>query len=343
MVRLIAATLTSVTFLKLAVDDLVVLFETEDAAASVALPQGVNLDLSTWATRSCLSTLGLSIPDLDMALLHRQSGALRTVAELKSSITLDIYKAPFGWLQKASKQQAFIRKEDEPTKRIQYLYGTGRGPSKGRFNQQVFVPNPRSSELEEATDDETESDENGSLFRIDSPSSLVSDDTAQDIRPRRRRSRPNQRVNSPGGESSIGDESDTVSTVSSSRGSSESEDPESVPRGMADSLAIRLRHFRSLRLDGLTLNHSYRDTDRDFPETSPRRETDYGTVFRVVVSQLSVILEPDALGTGSNLLRKIRDSVSPTCLRTPAKTTGPQPNIIAGFSADITYGCPTGT
>lgn len=115
----------------------------DDAALEVNLARGVNLDLSTRATLATTSSLGILVPDISVCLLHRLGNKWKTVAELDSRVAIDIYKSPKDRKERASRQQAFIRTEDEPTKRIWYMYAAGDDGSTGHHVNNLYVPRPR--------------------------------------------------------------------------------------------------------------------------------------------------------------------------------------------------------
>jgi len=124
-----------VTFFKLGIEGLSAVLFANDSAIALHLPMGVNLNTSTLATRSCSSTIGFVIPAVDVDLLQRDplSRKWDAVGSLQTSLSVDVYKAPKDWREKAARQQAFIRKEDAPTQRVWYMYREGT-ESSGRYS-----------------------------------------------------------------------------------------------------------------------------------------------------------------------------------------------------------------
>ena len=125
----------------------------------------MNLDTSSLATRSCSSTVGVSLPVLGVRLLQQddQTRKWRDVGHIETNLSVDVYKAPKGWQEKAALQQAFIREEDALTQRIWYMYRDGVETSDGHHVNGVYLPRPRAvspTTLEDEDDDES-SETNG--------------------------------------------------------------------------------------------------------------------------------------------------------------------------------------
>jgi hypothetical protein len=134
-----------VTFFKLTIDSASIMLSTPEAAVVIDLPSGVNLDTSTLATRTCGSVLGLLIPILSMNLLSRRTEhrKLLSTGSVRTGVSLDLYKAPRGWREKASRQQKFIQEQDALTQRIWYMYRDGDETVNGHHVYSEYLPRPR--------------------------------------------------------------------------------------------------------------------------------------------------------------------------------------------------------
>jgi hypothetical protein len=283
-------------------------FSNENSAISADLPKGINLDVSTWATRSCGSTIGLVVPSVVLCALHREAadhGRWISVAEAQTGGSIDIYLAPKDWRNAAAKQQAFLRKEDAETRRITYLYEDDKPQRYGQFNHQVFVPTPRPSDIESFSEDDS-SDSAGSRIssRTSSPESLRHGALGGNKSKPRRAS--TARWTRPGQDTlSSDDESGSASTCSSDV-DSESFASSDIPTKLAD----QLRQFRAIRqsmLESTELPHEDLSApDKGLPPTGLRS----GTVVKVSLLPVGLALQPIALNACTNLISSLRDYVS---------------------------------
>lgn len=273
----------------------------------------MNLDLSTWATRSCGSTIGIVIPSVVTNVLHRDSVNPRiwnAAAEVKTGGSIDIYQAPKGWRNAAAKQQAFLRKEDAETRRISYLYDNAEESDYGQFRHQVFVPTPRPTDIESSSDDGRQDYESASTSRSSSPESgRTQSPTFVKSRSRKTSTIPRERDAQAAQSDSDSDGVDSASTCSST---SDTELP-----GISDlstKLANQLRQIRGVR-------QSMHDPDvQDGPEESlPSAGSDLppavignGSIIKVSLRPVELSLQPTALVTCSNLLVAFKEVVSQT-------------------------------
>jgi len=274
------------------------------------MSQGVNLDLSTWATRSCGQTIGIVAPSVAVHVLRREqddNDRWISVGEARTGGTVDLYDAPRGWRDAAAKQQAFLRKEDAETRRIAYLYDDGRPPRFGDFSHQVFVPTPRPSDFESMSeDDDTEYDSAPTSIdgRSSSPESGGHDDMAfPRPRPRRdstvRRERTRQDVES---------DSDEPGSVSSCSTASELDDCDSTDA--AGKLADQLRHFRAVQQSMPDFRQGSKEdifsAGKDLPTTTLRS----GNVVKISLTPIDIALRPVALEDCSNIYVDFLHAVS---------------------------------
>jgi hypothetical protein len=299
-----------VTFFKFCLGQAIVKLNGPESAMTIELAKGVNVDLSTCATRLCGGTIGVVIPSIDVNVLLRnpvENMDWRTVAELHTGGSFDIYNANRGWRRDAARQQAFLRKEDAETRRITYLYDDSKTSRYGQFSHQVFVPTPRPSNLESISDDEdTEYDSAATSVnsRSSSPESGGHDDMAFS-RPRPRRSSTLRRERASYEVDSDDDESGSASTCSSAS-ESDLRDPTDISATLADQLQ-QLRAFRQSMLDSMNLpDDGVSGGDFDLPPTSLRS----GKVIKVSLVPVSLALQPIAMKAGAGLYEAFNDTVS---------------------------------
>ena len=174
----------AVTFFKLGIDQVSLTLFTDSAAVAVDLPAGVNLDTSTWATRSFKSAVGLIIPYIRLTLLEHDTYQRKWVSsgQIQTAVNLDVYNAPSGWQEKASEQQAFLLAQDGHTQRIWYMYRDGKDKTDGHHINGVYLPRPRSESLAHSDDVTSILSEGNSTDASDNVSfALHSSDTEIDV------------------------------------------------------------------------------------------------------------------------------------------------------------------
>lgn len=223
----IAKTPPDATFVKLSIQRVTALLTAGTAGVAIELPQGVFIDTSSVASQACRSVQGLGVPCASIHVLRKRDGhkTWQPVGSVSTGLAMDTYKVPPGWKEDAEKQQEFLREQDAATKRVPYLYGEKDDPAYGRHENEIYVPRPRP--MEPSWDDETSlytyeeaNDDSSSAGEVDEI-----DDQAIPRVSRRRRAMSRARAAEVeslyhGGNSSIGDESDTCSSFSSSSASS---------------------------------------------------------------------------------------------------------------------------
>jgi hypothetical protein len=284
----------------------------ENSAISVELAKGLNLDLSTWATRSCGNTVGVLVPAINIVILRADPvdrGRWNSVAEAQTGGSFDIYLAERGWRDAAAKQQAFLRKEDAETRRIAYLYDDGKPPRYGQFNHQVFIATPHPSEIDTVSDEEDTDYDSAATSMYDrssSPESGGHDDMAF-ARPRPRRNSTIRRDRVEEDIDSDGDLSGSASTCSSTS-ELDLRDPTDIPSNLAD-LLRRFRAVKQSMLDSIDLpDDGVSENDERLPPTALRS----GTVVKVSLVPVALALQPSALQAGSSLYEAFENTVSST-------------------------------
>ena len=143
-----------VTFFRQCVKELSFTIFDEHAALSLSLPQGVNVDISTWATRSFQSAIAVVVPQISVELLHEEAGKWVSVATVQADLAMDVFNAPSGWQEKVAKQQKFIREEDAPTRRIAFMYDE---KHKATQNPDTYLPYPCNVDSDSEPEDEESS------------------------------------------------------------------------------------------------------------------------------------------------------------------------------------------
>ncbi|ODN76792.1 hypothetical protein L202_05394 [Cryptococcus amylolentus CBS 6039] len=239
-----------VTFFKLCVEKALVMLTEGDHSISIDIPRGLLLDTSTWGTRSHSSNTSMLMPSLTANLLSRGPGSQwQVVSNACLGMTLDIYNAPERWQEHVEAQQRFLRDQDTATGRIWFLYQGGK-PQKRRFVNGLYLPLPL-KKISDALANDSESthsliDHHQGNRRSSSGDSDSSDEMQSPTILLMKRTKAKFAGGSiPGGANgpSDGDESDIVSSSTSTEASRISVSPNSRV-DMADGLEIRLRHYR---------------------------------------------------------------------------------------------------
>lgn len=284
-----------------------------NTAISVELSRGINLDLSTWATRFCTSSTGIALPSLSIHLLTRDNvkDEWLNVAEVKGGTTIDIHSAKHDWPSHVRAQQTFIREQDARTRRVGYLYeedGTNQA-SNDQFLHHVYVPAPRPPNLDHSDDDSVgTTTENERSSGDEDVSTTDSEDVKKPSRHASRRpGRPPKLRPLSAGSTSIGDESGSSTSHRSSshaRLGGDTSDP-------AVSLAHKIRQLQSMRRTILDHDGPVRSLGADASSSLVNtREHADGTIFRVSVLPVSMALKPAAIHHASRLLSAFKSHVS---------------------------------
>ena len=113
------------TFLKVQVDAVSVVWLVEEAAAELSLPRGLRLDTNDLAGKSFRRVTSLRLPEGSAKLLlssKQDQSKWIEAADAQLDVDLDIYSTPCGWRESARKQTEFISEQDAPTGRAKILY-----------------------------------------------------------------------------------------------------------------------------------------------------------------------------------------------------------------------------
>ncbi|KLT40822.1 hypothetical protein CC85DRAFT_287095 [Cutaneotrichosporon oleaginosum] len=312
----ISETPPDATFVKVSVAHVTALLSSGNSGIAVELSKGLFIDTSSMASKSCRSVMGVGVPSVAVHVLHRSKQTKRwePVGSVSTGLSLDTYKMPKGWEEEAAEQQKFLRKEDEPTRRIPYLYGAYDDGVNGRHLFDVYVPRPQLVQLpvfeplQTAVEDDppyessdSETDSNGASHTI-SHSRIARKKRAQQAAREERFSSVNDQA------SSSSESYDTVTPIDDALSEevittarpSKSED-------MATVLEDRLKTIRKIQLRAARLF--------DYPSESPPAMcsadaqgepfipltiTD-GSIMRINLDKTIIELNPDTLRAVANV------------------------------------------
>ncbi|WVQ79015.1 hypothetical protein IAT38_001107 [Cryptococcus sp. DSM 104549] len=303
-----------VTFFKLSIDQALGMLTAGNDAASFEAHKGIVLDTSTCGTKSYSSTLGVLLPSLTVNLLHRlPKRTWHVVSTATVDASLDVYKAPLGWEKHVSAQQEFLKEEDGPTGRIWYMYGGGQKP-KGRHVDGMYLPLPMEDTVvsHDEEPEETPAAKEEDYDMMES-SELSSDDSREefDLLPhpknrRRARSFMTAQETVHSSASSIGDESDSVSSSSSTEGSLMSVVPDHYT-ALGDALTEKLRYFRFAHTSRHGHHHHGEckgpgEEEEGGPVPGVQRAVEAGTVVRVKTQKVHVNLCPNGVPTALKVM-----------------------------------------
>ncbi|KAI0705009.1 hypothetical protein C8T65DRAFT_728083 [Cerioporus squamosus] len=114
-----------VTFLKVQVDTINVVWTVGNAAAELTLPRGLRIDMNDLAGKAFHKVTGVRLPQcaLKLLLASKQDRARWIeAADAHFDVDIDIYSAPPEWEQSARLQTEFLAQQDALTGRAKILY-----------------------------------------------------------------------------------------------------------------------------------------------------------------------------------------------------------------------------
>ncbi|KAL4251310.1 hypothetical protein ABKN59_005668 [Abortiporus biennis] len=142
-----------VTFVKIALDALNVVWNAGDASAELSLNHGLRLDSNDWPGKYHKKVTSLRVPDISAKLLLASQTAHNTWFEavaFEADANIDIYSAPPRWREKARIQREFVEHHDVMTGRVKFLYDPGSaeennilGSGRGLIDTDLFLPQLR--------------------------------------------------------------------------------------------------------------------------------------------------------------------------------------------------------
>ena len=303
--------LPDVTFVRMGLGRISGSFFGEKTALTFDIADGMNLDLSTLATRSFASSLGLVVPSIVLTTFDgdRTIQQWEATGRLETSITLDQYSAPPGWQRHASEQQAFLKAEDAPTKRIWYMYTHSGSRDDGLHVNGLYIPRPQYKDPQppRAVDDTTaqanSKDQQSSASESDSSNSALPARTL-----RRRRTRTGHTTGR-GAISSAGDESDSVSEVTALSDSEDERPIRPVDADIAQALAARLRLFRCVHDRVVPSFPAWCDeASEEVSHAPPAKVLSEGKVVKLVLRHINLEMGPQTVHTATalaNIMAKV--------------------------------------
>ncbi|KAI0665956.1 hypothetical protein C8Q78DRAFT_985325 [Trametes maxima] len=151
-----------VTFLKVQIDAVHAVWAAGEAAAELALPNGLRFDSNDLAGKTFRKVTSLRIPEGSVkVLLSRKQDRARWIeaADAQLDIDLDVYSAPPNWRDSADRQTRFIAEQDVLTQRAKILYthednltdASRIRPGRGALDNDFYLPQiriPRLSPVE---------------------------------------------------------------------------------------------------------------------------------------------------------------------------------------------------
>ncbi|WWC57636.1 uncharacterized protein I303_100168 [Kwoniella dejecticola CBS 10117] len=307
-----------VTFFKVSLDEAAIMVTSGDHGLSVEVPHGFSLDTSTMGTRAYSSMMGISLPEMTLNILERgPRSSWQSVGFAKGGAAIDIYQAPAGWKEAVAQQQEFLRQEDKETSRIWFMYQDAK-PFLSQHVNGLYLPQPLAQNLEDRQlPEEGKSDDSTSsildLEEVGSSSASSSgwedNNPFDQLRLRTKRSRSFATARETPGGSSVGDESDTVSSMTSMEGSVTSSKG-SVYGDMATALVAKLHAFHLAHdrhpMPGHQGFSESTDTQHEAASApSTIHEKDNGSVVRIRGKAIDIDLKPNSLVSISNLLTAI--------------------------------------
>ena len=113
------------TFLKVNVDTVNVVWSVGNAAAELTLPNGLRIDMNDLAGKTFRKVTGVRIPRCAVKLLlasKQDRARWIEAADARFDVDIDIYSAPPGWEESARLQTEFLAQQDALTGRAKILY-----------------------------------------------------------------------------------------------------------------------------------------------------------------------------------------------------------------------------
>lgn len=115
----------AVTFLKVQMDTMNVVWNVGTVAAEFTLPDGIRLDMNDLGGKTFRKVTGIRVPEGTIKLLlasRQDQSRWIEAADVRFDIDIDIYSSPPGWRESARLQTEFIAHQDALTGRANILY-----------------------------------------------------------------------------------------------------------------------------------------------------------------------------------------------------------------------------
>lgn len=118
-------TRSKVTFLKLRLSAIHISLETNTAALTLSLPEGIQLSHNDMPTMTRAGLTSVFLPRGHIQSLIKASKDGNTWLEagaVELDVALDVYSRPCNWRSMAEKQLAFVKEQDSLTRRVPFVY-----------------------------------------------------------------------------------------------------------------------------------------------------------------------------------------------------------------------------
>ncbi|GJE95456.1 hypothetical protein PsYK624_116400 [Phanerochaete sordida] len=142
-----------VTFLKIALGEVAVIWQADRAALEFRLPNGLRVDNNDLAGKLYSKVTSLRIPDASLKLLLANdavSNGWHEAGSAELDADIDIYSAPLGWRERAQAQAEFLAAQDGHTCRALFLYMPNQpvpndtlAPGRGILDTDLYLPQLR--------------------------------------------------------------------------------------------------------------------------------------------------------------------------------------------------------
>ncbi|KAI8993910.1 hypothetical protein BD414DRAFT_436222, partial [Trametes punicea] len=143
-----------VTFLKVQLHTINLVWLVGEAAAELCLPKGLRFDTNDLAGQSFSRVTSLRLPEGTVRLLlssKQDRSKWIEGAVVRLDVDLDIYSAPPGWRTAARRQADFVAEQDAPTGRAKILYtheeaateSSTLRPGRGALDNDFYLPQIR--------------------------------------------------------------------------------------------------------------------------------------------------------------------------------------------------------
>ncbi|TBU47302.1 hypothetical protein BD309DRAFT_511415 [Dichomitus squalens] len=143
-----------VTFLKVRVDAVNIVWSVDNAAMELTLPNGVRFDSNDLAGKTFRKVTGIRLPQATAKLLlasKQDCARWIEVADAHVDVDIDIYSSPPGWQESAQLQAEFVAAQDGITGRAKILYSLDdpannvrrMRPGRGILDSDFYLPQIR--------------------------------------------------------------------------------------------------------------------------------------------------------------------------------------------------------
>lgn len=110
-----------VTFVKVSLGSVNVLWKAGTAALILTVPQGLKIDYNDLGGQYHKNMTSIRLPQFSIRMLldYNKSNTWLEAAEIIADVFLDIYSSPVSWREMSAVQSEFVREQDRPTGRVE--------------------------------------------------------------------------------------------------------------------------------------------------------------------------------------------------------------------------------